>query len=117
MAARKSSVSMCLARRNFSGQSMGADEMFSALTYEADGSTEKFRLAKHIDTILSEMARTGFGEVDRVVVLRIVLLAAELDPFRTEWDQLAKPTQQESAAKLPQAIAEARPGLLGCFRR
>ncbi len=81
--------------------------MFSALTYAADASPEKFRLAKYIDTILSEMARTGFGEVDRVVVLRIVLLAAELDPFRTEWDQLAK---------LPQAIAEARHGLLGAIK-
>src|ERR1017187_5488066 len=103
-------------RLNRAGQSMGADEMFSALTYEADDSTEKFRLAKNIDAILGEIARTGFGEVDRVVVLRVVLLAADLDPFRTEWDQLAKSTQQESAAKLPHAIAEARHGLLGAIK-
>jgi hypothetical protein len=103
-------------RLNRAGQSMGADEMFSALTYEADDNTEKFRLARHIDAILGEIARTGFGEVDRVVVLRVVLLAIDLDPFRTEWDQLAKDTQQTSAAKLPQAIAEARHGLLDAIK-
>jgi len=99
-------------RLNRAGQSMGADEMFSALTYEADENAEKFRLAKHIDSILEEIERTGFGEVDRVVVLRVVLLAVELDPFRTEWDELANTTQEESRAKLPDAIDEARRGLL-----
>ena len=100
-------------RLNRSGQSMGADEMFSALTYEATDDMESFRLSKHIDSILTEIERTGFGEVDRVVVLRVALLAVGLDPFRTEWDQLAKDTQKQSAARLPEAIAEARNGLLG----
>ena len=36
-----------------------------------------------------------------------------MDPFRTDWDQLAKETQKQSAAKLPEAITEARTGLLG----
>jgi hypothetical protein len=101
-------------RLNRSGQSMGPDEMFSALTYAAeDDGRETFRLAKHVDAILSEIARTGFGPVDRVVVLRAVLLAAHLDPFRTEWDKLAEDTQKDVAQKLPLAIAEARKGLLG----
>lgn len=99
-------------RLNRAGQSMGADEMFSALTYKADDGTERFRLSKHIDSILSEIKRMGFGEVDRVVVLRVVLLSAGLDPFRTEWDELAKDTQMASEAKLPEAIIEARCGLL-----
>ena len=99
-------------RLNRSGQSMGADEMFSALTYEAEGDTESFRLAKHIDSILAAITRTGFGEVDRVVVLRVVILALGLDPFRTEWDQLAKTTQEQAAARLPEAIKEAQQGLL-----
>jgi hypothetical protein len=86
--------------------------MISALTYQATEGTERFRLATQIDSILSEITRTGFGEVDRVVVLRVVLLAAGLDPFRTEWDELAQETQKHSAAKLPDAIAEARIGLL-----
>lgn len=99
-------------RLNRSGQSMGPDEMFSALTYKADDERETFRLAKHIDSILSEIVRTGFGEVERVVVLRAVLLAAELDPFRTEWDQLAEETRKEATTRLPAAIQEAREGLL-----
>lgn len=99
-------------RLNRAGQSMGADEMFSALTYEAIDDTESFRLSKHIDSILAEIARTGFGEIERVTVLYLVLLAVGLDPFRTEWDQLAKDTQKHSAARLPEAIAEARHGLL-----
>jgi hypothetical protein len=99
-------------RLNRSGQSMGSDEMLSALTYAADDGNETFLLAKHIDSILSEIVRTGFGRVDRVVVLRAVLLAAELDPFRTEWDQLAEETQTDATKRLPSAIDEARKGLL-----
>lgn len=99
-------------RLNRSGQAMGADEMFSALTYDAKDGDEAFRLSAHIDAILSEIVRTNFGPIDRVVVLRVVLLAAGLDPFRTEWDQLAKDTQTHTAARLPDAILEARRGLL-----
>jgi hypothetical protein len=100
-------------RLNRSGQSMGADEMFSALTYDEDtDGTEVFRLSKHIDSILSDIYKTRFGNVDRVVVLRIVLLAAGLDPFRTEWDELAAETQRHAAERLPAAIQEARLGLL-----
>ena len=103
-------------RLNRSGQSMGADEMFSALTYAADDDKESFRLSTHIDSILAEISRAGFGVVDRVVVLRVVLLAASLDPFRTEWDQLAKDTQKDATARLPAAIVEARRGLLGAVQ-
>jgi len=102
-------------RLNRAGQSMGADEMFSALTYDATDDAESFRLSTHIDSILIEIARTGFGEIDRVVVLRVVLLAVGLDPFRTEWDDLASDTQKHAAAKLPDAIAEARTGLLNAI--
>jgi len=91
---------------------MGPDEMFSALTYAADEGAETFRLANHIDSILSEIVKAGFGEVDRVVVLRAVLLAAELDPFRTEWDKLAEDSQEKATKRLPDAIREARKGLI-----
>ena len=100
-------------RLNRSGQAMGPDEMFSALTYAAeDDGKETFRLAEHVDSILSEIVRTGFGPVDRVIVLRSVLLAADLDPFRTEWDKLAEETQKHATQRLPEAIKEARKGLL-----
>lgn len=100
------------ARLNRSGQKIGPDELFSALTYDAEGGQEAFRLATHIDSILSEIVRTGFGEIDRVVVLRSVLLAAKLDPFSTKWDQLAEHTRQDAGKRLPSAIQIARRGLV-----
>jgi hypothetical protein len=99
-------------RVNRSGQSMGADEMFSALTYDATDDTESFRLSKHIDSILTEIVQIGFGEIERVTVLYVVLLGMDLDPFRTEWDQLARDTQTSASAKLPAAIEAAKGGLL-----
>lgn len=100
-------------RLNRSGQSMGPDEMFSALTYlEDDLGKVTFRLATQIDSILSEIKGTGFGHVERIVVLRSVLLAANLDPFRTEWDKLAEETKKSANQRLPNAIDEARRGLL-----
>lgn len=103
-------------RLNRSGQAMGPDEMLSALTYSATDDKESFRLSAHIDSILAEITRTGFGTLDRVVVLRVVLLAAGLDPFRTEWDKLALDTQAQATARLPEAITEARRGLLGAIQ-
>ena len=99
-------------RLNRSGQPMGSDEMFSALTFTAEDDQETFRLAVHIDGILAELARASFGKVERVVVLRAVLLAAGLDPFRTEWDELAEETKKDATKRLPAAIHEARKGLL-----
>lgn len=100
-------------RLNRSGQPMGADEMFSALTYEeAEDGKETFRLARHIDAILADISKARFGSVERVVVLRTVLLAAQLDPFKTEWEQLALDTRKVAFAKLPAAIEEAHRGLL-----
>jgi hypothetical protein len=86
--------------------------MFSALTYEAADDAEKFRLSRHIDAILTEIARKGFGEIERVTVLYTILLRMDLDPFRTEWDQLAKDTQVSASAKLPEAIEASKGGLL-----
>ena len=103
------------ARLNKAGQSMGPDEMFSALTYKVTDGAESFRLATHIDSILKDLVGAGFGKVERVLVLRVVLLAAELDPFRTDWGALAEDTKNTAAAKLPDAIKQARQGLLGAI--
>ena len=47
--------------------------------------------------------------------MEIVLLSVGLDPFRTEWDQLAKDTQVASAAKLPKR-SWAKHGLLSAIK-
>lgn len=99
-------------RLNRAGQSVGPDEMFSALTYQAEGEAESFRLSTHIDSILGDLRHVGFGSIDRVVVLRSVLLAANLDPFRTEWDSLAEDTRKHASSKLADVIEDVRRGLL-----
>ena len=54
----------------------------------------------------------GFGEIERVTVLYTILLRMDLDPFRTEWDQLKEDKQTSASAKLPEAIEAAKGGLL-----
>ena len=59
-------------RLNKKGRSIGQDEMFSALTYDENGQN-RFHLAAEIDRLQQHMVRTGFGEVDRNILLRAVL--------------------------------------------
>ncbi len=98
-------------RLNRAGKPVGPDELVSALTYEVKDNKETFRLASHIDVILADLAKEGFGDVDRIVVLRIVLLNVGLDPFRTEWDKLAGETQKSAFKALPKAIDETKRGI------
>ncbi len=97
-------------RLNKKGRSIGQDEMFSALTYEEhDG--KRFHLAAEIDKIQGAMIRSGFGEVDRTILLRAVLTAAELDMYRTDWARLGKEVKAATRERLPAAVTEAERGL------
>ena len=97
-------------RLNKKGRSIGQDEMFSALTYGEIGS-ERFHLASEIDNVQSLLIRTGFGEVDRNVLLRAVLTAANLDIYRTDWTRLGDQVKQDLRTQLPDAVTEASRGL------
>ncbi|MCL1532575.1 DUF262 domain-containing protein [Xanthomonas nasturtii] len=97
-------------RLNKKGRSIGQDEMFSALTYRESDST-RFHLAAEIDLVQSKLVRAGFGEVDREVVLRAVLTAANLDLYRTDWTRLGDQVKQEVRTQLPDAVIEASRGL------
>lgn len=99
-------------RLNRKGVPIGADEMFSALTYQAGAQGERFHIAREIDRALAEIKQRGFGEVDRVLVLRAFLVAADLDPYRTDWNKLGTETRESVASKLPAAMRRAREGLL-----
>lgn len=99
-------------RLNRKGVAIGADEMFSALTYQAGAQGEHFHIAREIDSTLADIKQTGFGKVDRVLVLRAFLVAADLDPYRTDWSKLGVETQDSVARKLPDAMRRARQGLL-----
>jgi hypothetical protein len=97
-------------RLNKKGRSIGQDEMFSALTYEEqDG--KHFHLAAEIDRLQKAMIRSGFGEVDRTILLRAVLTAAELDLYRTDWTRLSQQVKSATREKLPAAVDEAERGL------
>lgn len=97
-------------RLNKKGRSIGQDEMFSALTYE-EKSAGGFHLATEIDSLQHDMIRSGFGEVDRTILLRAVLTAAGLDMYRTDWTRLGDQVKQDVRRQLPNAVIEAARGL------
>lgn len=96
-------------RLNKKGRSIGQDEMFSALTYEEGGG--RFHLASEIDRLQQSMVRSGFGGVDRTILLRAVLTAAGLDMYRTDWSRLGDQVKKDTRKKLPDAVDEAERGL------
>ncbi len=102
-------------RLNRKGVTIGADEMFSALTFEAGAQDERFHVARSIDGVLADLKSTGFGPIDRVFVLRAFLVAAGLDPYRTDWNALGDDKRSEIAGTLPAAMARARSGLLAAI--
>jgi len=97
-------------RLNKKGRSIGQDEMFSALTYEESGGGG-FHLAGEIDRLQQSMIRSGFGGVDRTILLRAVLTAAGLDMYRTDWSQLGQSVKDATRQRLPNAVKEAEGGL------
>ena len=93
------------ARLNRTGRKMNADEMVSALTYQRG----QFHLAQNLDEFKSELDKKGFGNLDRVILLRAVLAALNLDIYAKDWaDLMIKPDVRE---KLPSAFASAADGI------
>lgn len=97
------------ARLNRKGRKMAADEMVSALTYR-DG---QFHLAKKLDEFKDELAARGFGNLDRVLVLRSVLAALGRDIYAKDWGDLV--VKQEVREKLPDAFESAASGIRGAL--
>lgn len=97
-------------RLNKKGRSIGQDEMFSALTYEEEG-THRFHMASEIDKLQRAMIRSDFGEVERTILLRAVLTAADLDMYRTDWSRLGEQVKDKTRRRLPEAVEEAAKGL------
>ncbi len=76
------------ARLNRKGRKMTADEMVSALTYQEG----EFHLAEKLDEFKDELAGQGFGNLDRVLLLRAVLAALDRDIYAKDWaDLMVKP--------------------------
>ena len=93
------------ARLNRTGRKMAADEMVSALTYQEG----QFHLAGMLSDFKSELGRRGFGNLDRVFLLRSVLAALDRDIYAKDWaDLMVKPEVRE---KLPEAFDDAAQGI------
>ena len=97
------------ARLNRKGRKMEADEMVSALTYEEG----QFHLAKKLDEFEDELDGSGFGNLDRVLLLRAVLAALDRDIYAKDWADLM--VKQEVRDKLPDGFDTAASGIKGAL--
>ncbi|MCE2485964.1 MAG: DUF262 domain-containing protein [Desulfurellaceae bacterium] len=93
------------ARLNRTGRKMTADQMVSALTYQEG----QFHLADNLDQFQEELEGKGFGNLDRVFLLRAILAALGLDIYAKEWANLVVKTEVRD--KLPAAFEEAKKGI------
>ena len=97
------------ARLNRTGRKMTADEMVSALTYREG----QFHLAKKLDEFQDELHGKGFGNLDRVLLLRGVLAALDRDIYAKDWADLM--VKEEVRAKLPHVFNLAADGIRGAL--
>ena len=94
------------ARLNRTGRKMAADELVSALTYDEG----EFNLARMLNEFKAELRKKGFGNLDRVLLLRSVLAALGRDIYAKDWaDLMVRP---EVRRALPGAFASAKQGIL-----
>ena len=93
------------ARLNRKGRKMTADEMVSALTYREG----EFHLAEKLNQFQEQLYGIGFGNLDRVLLLRSVLAALDRDIYAKDWaDLMVKP---EVRLKLPESFDVAVRGI------
>lgn len=93
------------ARLNRKGRRMAADEMVSALTYREG----QFHLAKELDEFKHELDGDGFGNLDRVLLLRSVLAALDRDIYANDWADLM--VKQAVRDRLPDVFESAASGI------
>ena len=93
------------ARLNRTGRKMAADEMVSALTYQKG----QFHLAQKLSEFKAELDKKGFGNLDRVFLLRAVLAALGRDIYANDWVDLL--VKQKVRAALPGAFEAAATGI------
>ena len=97
------------ARLNRKGRKMTADEMVSALTYKEG----EFHLAKKLDELKEELDGKGFGNLDRVLLLRAVLAALDRDIYAKDWADLM--VKREVRDKLPEVFDTVTSGIKGAL--
>ncbi|MXW13409.1 MAG: DUF262 domain-containing protein [Rhodothermaceae bacterium] len=97
------------ARLNRTGRKISADQMVSALTYREG----EFHLSGELDGYINELTRKGFGNLNRVFLLRSVLAALSLDIYAKDWAGLV--VKADIRPKLPDAFEDAAGGINGAL--
>lgn len=95
-------------RVNQRGRDMTADQMVSALTFR-DKSEGDFDLAEVIDDVLGELRSSGFGDLERRIILQVILAIAGLDFTRTSYESLV---DRRSHAQLRPAVSRAKSAIV-----
>jgi len=93
------------ARLNRRGRKISQDQMVSALTYRES----EFNLASKLDDCQDELARKGFGDLNRVFLLRSVLASLGQDIYAKDWASLV--IRQDIQSSLPECFESAKEGI------
>ena len=93
------------ARLNRTGRKMSADEMVSALTYRRG----EFHLTEKLDNFKDKLAMKGFGNLDRVLLLRAVLASLDRDIYAKDWADLM--VKSDVRLRLPESFEVATTGI------
>jgi hypothetical protein len=94
------------ARVNQRGRDMTSDQMVSTLTFR-DKDEGDFDLAGEIDQILGDLREYGFSDLERRIVLQVILAAAELDFTRSTYDRIVDRSSVDRMRPAVQKAADA----------
>lgn len=104
------------ARVNQRGRDMTPDQMVSALTFR-DVSEGNFDLSAAIDDIIGVLREKGFGDLQRRIVLQVVLALAGLDFTRPSYERIVNRDSHDmmrpAVARTKVAMADAADFLSG----
>jgi hypothetical protein len=92
------------ARVNQRGRDMTPDQMVSALTFRDRGEGD-FDLASAIDDILGDLREHGYGDLQRRIVLQVVLALADLDFTRPSYERIVN---RDSFDHMRPAVSKAK---------
>lgn len=100
------------ARVNQRGRDMTPDQMVSALTFRDQGEGD-FDLANSIDNILGNLREIGFGDLQRRIILQIILALAGLDFTRPSYEHIV---DRQSHEKMRPAVEHASAAVTASVR-
>jgi len=85
--------------------SITTDEMVSALTFRP----EKFHLADKLDQYMNQLSRKGFGNLNRIILIKAILVALGHDIYAKDWASIM--VDDETRNELPEKFELATTGI------